>query len=336
MTTVASTGLAYKKTLPVLPVTGWGYGLAVCSLLRCLVVSDGENNSLAVFKVRANGTFVLLHVIGCSGAGPLQFAFGDDDTDGWHIGCDSGFMCFTVGGVAPTLLVTEAGNDRVQEVDVLARTHVGFPVTVARPRGVAASASLIAVSAWKWGHESAVHVIDAASRAPLFTIGLEGGDVEMWRPYGLRLSADGAFIVVAIDDSDMCVSAFRTTDGAFSHIITTTMWAYDVEECQGGWLVVGADAEPLQFFGTPSAASSVVKHADLDEGWPSALAIMPGVGLFARVNTRVQVYSTPDSRRFAGMSAARVAWLGCLHRAATARAVALPRTRARRRVAPPS
>ena len=68
----------------------------------------------------------------------------------------SGGLCFTCAsagsGVRPTVLVAEHGNNRVQEVDVVKGTHVGYlgpDGGLLGPFAVAASPTLIAVSSWK-------------------------------------------------------------------------------------------------------------------------------------------------------------------------------------------
>ena len=55
---------------------------------------------------------------------------------------------------------------------------------------------------------------------------------------------------------------------------------------------------------------------------PSALALVPGLGLAVRElgnNGRLQFFATPDAIAMASMSAARVAWLACVARAMTHR-----------------
>ncbi len=90
--------------------------------------------------------------------------------------------CFTVpaGAAAPTLLVAEHGNGRVQEVDVAAWTHAGFPMVgrPSHPRGVAASAALIAVTSWGVVKTGAhvVALFDAGTRAWLRDVGTLGSD----------------------------------------------------------------------------------------------------------------------------------------------------------------
>jgi hypothetical protein len=100
--------------------------------------------------------------------------------------------------------VAEHGNNRVQEVDVMAQSHIGYlcrPGTIAGPRAVTASPSLVAVSAWSRG-DSGQHVVclfDAVSRVALRTLGgvCGGEDGQLLCPRGLRVTADGNGVLVA-------------------------------------------------------------------------------------------------------------------------------------------
>ena len=66
---------------------------------------------------------------------------------------------------------------------------------------------------------------------------LELQSLHKW-PKGLRFTADGTGLAVA-DCGYGRVSLFRVDDGAFvRHIGTGFHSPTDVEECEGGWLVV--------------------------------------------------------------------------------------------------
>jgi hypothetical protein len=129
-------------------------------------------------------------------------------------------ICFTLAD-QPTLLVADDGNNRVQEVDVVSFSHVGYlhhPDVVKRPRAVAASRAHIAVSCWK-KRSKGVHVVvllDAVSRHVVGRIGGEyGGGLGMLRlPSGLGFSADGLELAVAEPDNRR-VTLFRQEDGRF-------------------------------------------------------------------------------------------------------------------------
>jgi hypothetical protein len=156
-------------------------------------------------------TFPVLKVLGGPGPGLLQFNFSQGGMGA------SGLMCFTTGCLPsfdtsdsdsgsdrpllplPSLLVAEAGNDRVQEVDVVRGCHMSFldmpPLAgggASGPRAVAASASHIAVSAWAaFGHgPHVVHLFHARTRVYLRTLGnaCGCGPGQLLRPVGLRLT----------------------------------------------------------------------------------------------------------------------------------------------------
>lgn len=293
-------GLQHEVTL----LCARGGGVAVCVPLRRLVTSSSHDSTLSIFEIQPDNTFVLLTIIGSKGRGPLQFA---------SFAC-SGRMCFTVGSNRPTLLVTEADNDRVQEVDVMTPAHVGFPIRMPGPCGVAASASLFAVSAWK--KKALVHVFDAGTRALLFALDCRF----LVRPFGLRISADGTTIVVADWDNGR-VSMFRTSDGGFAGCLPQPLPnPKDVEECEGGWLVTCADT--VAFVGKNKVA--VVGGPGSGVGQfsaPCSLALAPGLGFVVREwgnKGRLQVFSTPEVRRMHELSATALAWMGCVARVANA------------------
>jgi hypothetical protein len=104
-----------------------------------------------------------------------------------------------------TVLVPDSGNGRVLEVDVVNSTLVRVWASgIGQPRGVAASAAVIAVSQEN-ATSSLVLVYSVASGALQVTIGgapLAAGNsccagVQLGQPSGLRLSQDGATVDVA-------------------------------------------------------------------------------------------------------------------------------------------
>ena len=99
--------------------------------------------------------------------------------------------------------MADAINHRVQEVDVVDRVHVGYlypPGTLKGPRGVAASATHIAVSTT--GDGSWVHLFDAGTRAKLWSVGGSAGSGprQLNYPYGLCLTADGARVATIVHE----------------------------------------------------------------------------------------------------------------------------------------
>jgi hypothetical protein len=245
----------------------------------------------------------------------------------------SGWMAFTGPATSPLLLVTDAGHDAVHVIDVVGRVHVGYvaaPGIIAGPRGVAARGSLVAVSAWEeWdsgdhvvrlfegsrGSWTAVRVVAGGIRRP------GGADGQLYCPYGLRFSADGMGLAVA-DESNHRVSVFRVEDGSFVwHVATGLDAPFDMEECEGGWLVAcGYPSHTIEFVsgaavegGAPSRSASGGMGLESGEfSCPTALALVPCLGLVVREHGnggRVQFFATPDAIAMASMSVHRVGWM---------------------------
>jgi hypothetical protein len=214
--------------------------------------------------------------------------------------------------------------------------HVGYvaaPGAIAGPRGVAARGSLVAVSAWK-RKRSGDHVVQifegsgATWTAVRVVAGGFGGpgraDGQLSRPYGLRFTSDGAGLVVADAGSDR-VSMFHVADGSFvRHVATELAGPFDVEECEGGWLVACIQSDTIQFVGGGGGGGGggAGRFTLGKRGWgwgegplngPSALALVPGLGLVVREQNsggRFQVFASPDAIAMASMSVARrVAWM---------------------------
>jgi DNA-binding beta-propeller fold protein YncE len=260
-------------------------------------------------------------------------------------GYGSGYLAFTppvattttAGLSRPLLLVTDAGHDAVHLVDVVGRSHAGYlasPGSIAGPRGVAASGAspLVAVSAWKRdGSGDHVVVVYRGSGAVWEAVrviggGLGGpgsGDGQLRMPYGLRFSGDGSTVCVA-DCGNNGVSLFRVGDGGFvRHIATGLSGPMDVEEVEGGWLVACYGSSTVKFVGDgadavggawPSLgkAGGAPDSGDGEFYGPSALAVVPGLGLVVREDGnsgRLQVFVTPDTIAMVSMSPNRVAWM---------------------------
>jgi hypothetical protein len=236
--------------------------------------------------------------------------------------------------IRPLLLVADAGNDAVHLVDVVARTHVGylaFPGSIAGPRGVAASGTspLVAVSAWK-SYSSGEHVVvaykgDGVGWEVVRVIGggfraPGDGDGQLSMPFGLRFSGDGSVICVA-DRFNRRASVFRVGDGGFvRHITTGLTCPMDVEEVEGGWLVVCWSSHVVELAGGGGGRRGH-RLGKVGGGWgmedgefahPSALAVVPGLGLAVRQGGGtgcLQVFATRDAIAMASMSPLRVAWV---------------------------
>jgi hypothetical protein len=315
--------LSALKPLPTLETQcGEGLGVAVCPTLRLLVTSDWVKNILSVWVLPGGASggewLKLVCTLGGKGsAAPMQFKFRDGPGSG------SGYLAFTPpttsasgsrSGARPLLLVTDAGHDAVHLVDVVGRTHAGYvasPGSIAGPRGVAAASSsdgavLVAVSVWK-EYDSSDHVVvlykgSGAVWEKVGTIG-EG---QLNSPYGLRFSRDGSGICVA-DRGNNRASVFRVGgDGLVGHMDTMLDAPYDVEEVEGGWLVACMGSDSVVFVGDgvggnidgvggrfslgKAGGGSGFRPGELYH--PSALAVVPGLGLVVRErsNNRLQVF----------------------------------------------
>jgi hypothetical protein len=161
---------------------------------------------------------------------------------------------------------------------------------------------------------------------------------QLVEPYGLRFTADGTGLVVASKDT---VSMFHVRDGSFvRHSATGVYNARDVEESEGGWLVACIESRTIEFVSDLEGAGGgsidrprLGKRGAGDDGGfdrPSALALVPGLGLVVREIGKVgrlQFFATPDSIAMATMSPYRVAWMIGVARCAVARALAVGKTK---------
>jgi hypothetical protein len=273
---VPDTNPATMRHAPEFTVTaGPGYGLALCQPLGLVITSCYADNTLSAYgPLGAPGSNAvgLLPVwtmgkAGGSGASPppSPFCFHKDPfASGALAFASSPSACKSGGGgghgvdSVPLLLVTDAGADVVHLVDVEARACVGTlyePEAVLGPRGVAASQSLIAVSAWKQATSGAhsVHIFEGSGErrrlrvlAPDLSPG--SGSGQLSQPRGVRFSNTGAYIIVAdYGNSRACV--FKTDTGAFvRHEFVDVSTPFDVQRCGDWWLVAceGADEVVLR------------------------------------------------------------------------------------------
>jgi hypothetical protein len=309
---------------------GTGVGMAACCTLGLLVTSNGNDNTLSVFALPRSsgggagagagagagtclsgvikslftgaGLVLVCTLGGPSSPAPMQFDLKSGDGH-------SGWMTFTGPATSRLLLLTDAGQDAVHVIDVAGRTHVGYvaaPGTIAGPRGVAARASLVAVSAWEMCSrgDHVVRLFEGSGSswtpARLVAGGFGGvgiADGQLYRPSGLRFTGDGTGLVVA-DYSNNRVSMFRVEDGSFvRHVATGLSEPHDVEECDGGWLVACNDSDTIEFVGGGGVDGGGVGRATVGEYgsrdgqfmFPAALALVPGLGLVVRDYCRVQV-----------------------------------------------
>ncbi len=167
----------------------------------------------------------------------------------------------------------------------------------------------MAVSAWKKAC-SGDHVVrlfegsGAMWTALRVVAGGFGGpgsaDGQLEVPRGLQFTGDGTGLVVADWRNDR-VSLFRLEDGSFVQHMVTLSRPWDVEECEGGWLVAcGGGSDTIEFvpvgggvYDALAGGTSVCWARARTRGLnsPTALALVPGVGLVVREwdNDRLQV-----------------------------------------------
>jgi hypothetical protein len=305
--------------------------------------SGGAEVSAGASAGGGSGGLPLVCTLGGAGsAAPMQFKF-------WDGQGSSGYLAFTPpttsspgSSTRPLLLVTDHGHNAVHLVDVVGRAHAGYlaaPGTVAGPRGVAASGAspLVAFSAWKqWGSGDHAVVVYRGSGAVWEAVRVIGGgfgapgsrDGQLEMPFGLRFSGNGSGICVADHGNDRA-SVFRVGDGGFvMHIATGLRYPWDVEEVEGGWLVACFGSHTVEFVGDdvggvdggwPSLGKAGGGYG-IGDGkfcWPTALAVVPGLGLVVpeRGNGRLQVFATPNAIAMAAMSPNRVVWMAAVARA---------------------
>jgi hypothetical protein len=119
--------------------------------------------------------------------------------------------------------------------------------------------------------------------------------------------------------SNVRLSVFRVEDGSFvRHVATGLDFPFDVEECEGGWLVSSSGSSTVEFVGGDVGGGGGEGRASLGKRGrgdgefklPSALALVPGPGQAVREegnDGRVQFFIA-----MASMSAARVGWMVAL------------------------
>jgi hypothetical protein len=349
-----------------------GQGMAVCPVLGVLVTSDSNlfpidmdsaNDTLSVYALpestlpvggKSRGLKLSWVLGGCSSIAPMKFKF-------YARGLPSGWMVFQGPNASRLLVVTDAGHDAVHCIDVIKRVHVGYVAargTIRGPRGVAAKGSLVAISAWEHSFETKhfVHIYEGSGAA--WTEVRVVASAELASPLGLRFTVDGEGLAVTSPRRNN-VCFFRVSDGCFVSSVNTVFSCQDLEECSGGWLVVGgwtavgsvalAPTPLIRFieghtnnvttvnidvnlsstsFDKPTFGGVTSLQTSLYS--PSALALVPRLGVVVRVygssgnvvTGSVQFLTSPDSIAMASMSTFRVAWM-----VATFRGLMFPVTR---------
>jgi hypothetical protein len=142
-------------------------------------------------------------------------------------------------------------------------------------------------------------------------------------PNGLRFSGDGSTLCV-VDAGNGRASVFRVDNGWFvRHMATGLGGPRDVEDVEGGWLVTGGSGT-VEFLGDSDEggggggrpflgkAGGGVGSGGGEFRGPTALSVVPGLGLVVRELYRLQVFATPDTIAMAAMSPVRVAWMAAV------------------------
>ena len=304
---------------------GEGNGLAHCATLGVVVVStfDGTLHVVKTPVVGTESTMERLYTLGGpSSEPPMKFNF--------YEGNESGRVAFTGPPHRRRLLVTENATSLVHVIDVVGKVHRGYlarPGIIRNPIGVAATNSLVAISAWG-SHctgPQVVHLLegDGNKWTQLRIIGNHDGPEYLRAPVGLRFTRDNTELVIAEWGKDR-VSAFHVGDGSFArYLIPEVKDPEDLEEYDGGWIVASWCSNNIHFFG---GSRGDILAAGGKLKWcyrrPVALASVPGVGIMirnGRDNGNVDVFATYDAIAMAGMSANRVEWMVAVARCALAR-----------------
>jgi hypothetical protein len=309
---------------------GEGNGLAHCATLGVFVVSTFDG-TLHVVKTPVVGTRVAMERLytlgGPSSKPPMTFNFSELD--------NSGRMAFTGPPHRRRLLVVENVRNLVHVIDVVGKVHEGYLAEagiIQGPVGIAATESMVAVSAWKYYHQrdhvvflfggdgdkwTRIHMLKTGFGAPGSAYG------QLHCPHGVRFTADGTEVVVA-DCYNHRVSAFCVEDGTFvRHVTTQVRYPWDVEEWDGGWMVISWETREIKFVHN-GATRQAPLNLDTQRmlGAPGATALVPGLGLLVRTRFcggRVFAFATYDTIAMAGMSVNRMGWMLAVARCALAR-----------------
>jgi hypothetical protein len=292
--------------------------MAACPVLRLLVTSSLSD--LSVFSLPDSldakaGAWTLIRMIG--GIEPLDFKFITPDEPG------SGWMAFTgsTGSTGSTaaarlLVVTDAGNRAVHVVDVIHGDHVGYvaaPGSIARPSGVAAWSTKVAVCC----NGNTLRLYEGSGET--WSVMRE---IEMYShvsiAHGLRFTGEGACLALAyrgIGQEKGCVGVFRVEDGSLSCTIpSNATYPFDLEDCgEHGWAVADSCLHSIEFIGGADNTSRLGEVCH-----PSALALVPGLGLVVREYSnvgRLQLFATADAIAMAAMSISKTTWMTAVARA---------------------
>ncbi len=150
--------------------------------------------------------------------------------------------CFVHRNGVDTLLICDAGNDRVVEVSV--RGEFMRAIAVSRPWSIAERYGVIAVSLSD-AHTVILLQYESGAVKPDVTIGSGtrgNADGQLDHPLGVAFTADGRHILVA-DYFNHRVSKFSATSGAFiAHVISNgILYPAHALQCEDGSIVMAHD-----------------------------------------------------------------------------------------------
>jgi hypothetical protein len=261
---------------------GPGSGVAVSTALNLIATSCRSPNSVLLVECRP--PFDERARVALVDGEPFRFRTADSTSSGW--------LCFRPRPHPrpPTLLVTDAGNDRVVEVHLCPESSrvvssSGFSVP-GGPRGVAASLGLIAVSCC--GGDGVPHRIQLfdATEPPLplraFTT---CGDRPLSFPCGVALAAH---CVAVADRRNQRIVIFPLSDATPAAEVHVQFSPMDVALCDNSWLVAGGTGRRVVHvphgFDPPSSELCLGRggrHPGCIE-CASSVAVWPGVGILVR------------------------------------------------------
>jgi hypothetical protein len=211
-------------------------------------------------------------------------------------------------------------------LDVMGReTHVGFvapPGTIEGPTSVVARQSKVAVTEHTWdlmySHEARIRIYEG-SEAEWVLLRVVPFECPYSPALVMRFTGDGTALAVTWI-VNCRLFFFSVADGSMLSTLYTGLTSVrDVEECDGGWLV--ACDYTIVFVNGDTGETSVIVgrraggHGEVvvsETFFPSALALVPGLGLVVRDcrwGGRVQCFTSPDIAAMGLMSMCRVAWM---------------------------
>ena len=314
---------------------GMGAGLAVCPILRLIAAYDAKDSTLSIFALPDTAT-ALASLIRVGGGDARSGATGGlavvhKTAPSWGMFSPSyghGALAFTGPESARRLLVADHRAVHVMRMPSVAHGgYVAAPGTLARPQGVAARGTLVAVSVWDsyQAGDHAVHLFEGdwatGTWSPVRILaggfGRPGHAAgQLSSPRGLRLSADGSTVAV-VEAGNHRVSLFRVEDGSLVRQAATGPGPRDVEVCEGGWMVACYEEDAVEYLGVGDDGGATGRGrlggsgVDKVLSTPVAVAVVPGLGLLVREYTtnRLQLFADRDAVAMASMSAHRVGWM---------------------------